>query len=149
MWCDVMWCDVMWMQCVMWCDGMCKWSEVVRKYFVLRYYVKRLMELRSLWSNDSFLNVFIACSLSFHVLLYLPLIETTLILNESLVYEWQIQQHMRRQPKVFIWNAVGNVGDRVSHMLWNVDLKCYKMFRNVTRNVVQCRNMGIQNVVKC
>ena len=89
------------------------------------------------------------CSLSFHVLLYFPLRETTIILNESLVYEWKIQQHMRRQPKFFIWNAVGNIGDRVSHMLWNVNLKCYKMFRNVTRNVVHCRNMGIQNVMWC
>jgi hypothetical protein len=30
-----------------------------------------------------------------HVFLYFPLIETTLILNESLVYEWKVQQHMR------------------------------------------------------
>ena len=32
------------------------------------------------------------CSLSSLVLLYLPLIETTLILNESRVYQWQGQQ---------------------------------------------------------
>ena len=39
--------------------------------------------------------------LSSHVLLYLPLIKTTLILNERLVYEWEVQQHMRLQHKIF------------------------------------------------
>ncbi len=40
--------------------------------------------------------------LSSDVLLYLPLIKTTLILNERLVYEWQVQQHMRRQHKILV-----------------------------------------------
>ena len=45
--------------------------------------------------------------LSSHLLLYLPLIETALILNESLVYEWQVQQHMSRQHVVFCLRRCG------------------------------------------
>ncbi len=67
------------------------------------------------------------CSLSFHVLLYLPLIETTLILNESLVYEWKIQQHIRRQTKVLF------------EMQWEMleigNPKCCEMS---TQNVIEC-----------
>ena len=45
--------------------------------------------------------------LSSHVLLYFPLIETTLIWNESLVYHWEVQQHMSRQHKVFCFRICG------------------------------------------
>ena len=44
--------------------------------------------------------------LSSHVLLYLPLIKTTLIFNESLVYEWQVQQHIRLEPKVYLFDIM-------------------------------------------
>jgi hypothetical protein len=38
--------------------------------------------------------------LSWQALLYFPLIETTLIWNESLLYEWKRQQGLRRQQTI-------------------------------------------------
>jgi hypothetical protein len=36
----------------------------------------------------------------------LPVIETTLISIESPVYDWQVQQHSRREPKVFLFDMM-------------------------------------------
>jgi hypothetical protein len=69
-----------------------------------------------------YLQIGLFLYLSSHMLLYLPLVETTLIGNESLVYQWKVQQHMRQQNKVIV------------DMMWVNFIQC-------ELNVVKCAAM--------
>ena len=143
MWCDVMWCDVMWMN-MMWCDVMwcvvlwCNviecclmWCDIIWCYCTLCdvMWCEWMLELIGwnvvwlLWCDVIWCNV-IECCVMWCDGMYI-------------VMWWNVWYDLMECGVRLLW-GIPYVGDRVSHMLWNVNLKCYRKWVKICKNVMEC-----------